>query len=383
MPRCGGLSLGLCGKCVAKLENVLRTVIRMNQSSSGVYSDARSEYTRELCTILVPSYFKFYLDLLAKARLEAVRLQEPKRLLWNFQTLLNEIPDWNMEKVTTETSQLLSYSNCDYMEDLLTGVLLAHTKVLLAIQHSSKKRKVQITVPKVDHFLFKVLCETSKLLWGSSFLFREDVSSLEKQQNYRSIESLLGEGIMQAIRAMVPLRNILKDLVKGDEDEEEKEEAEEEEKAKREEEEEVKKADEKVEEGKKAEEKAEKAEKADEVKVEEVKVEEVKKEAEEIHPVVAALSKFPSTEPDTPQHIVIDTDRNVGFSEYKTMFDSDNPDQSDIVLDTGDDQDSESLNILDGNAVPLGLDDAETIGGGSFQPSEPEGLGDGDLDVLA
>jgi len=365
----------------------------MNQSSSGVYSDARSEYTRELCTILVPSYFKFYLDLLAKARLEAVRLQEPKRLLWNFQTLLNEIPDWNMEKVTTETSQLLSYSNCDYMEDLLTGVLLAHTKVLLAIQHSSKKRKVQITVPKVDHFLFKVLCETSKLLWGSSFLFREDVSSLEKQQNYRSIESLLGEGIMQAIRAMVPLRNILKDLVsqdKGDEDEEEKEEAEEEEKAKREEaeeeekakkeeaeeeekakkeeEEEVKRADEKVEEGKKA---------------DEVKVEEVKKEAEEIHPVVAALSKFPSTESDTPQHIVIDTDRNVGFSEYKTMFDSDNPEQSDIVLDTGDDQDSESLNILDGNAVPLGLDDAETIGGGSFQPSEPEGLGDGDLDVLA
>ena len=370
--------------------------MRMSQAISGVYSDARSEYTRELCTILVPSYFKFFLDLLAKAK----EGQEPKKFLWNFQTLLNDIPDWNMEKVSGETAQLLSSSGCDYMEDLLTGVLLAHTKVLLAIQHSSRKKKVQITVPKVEHFLFKVLCETSKLLWGSTFLFREDVSSLEKQQNYRSIEVLLGEGILQAIRAMVPLRNILKDLVsqdKGDEEDEEEEETEVEKKeaeAKKEEEPEAKEPEAKEPEAKepeakKEEEKAAEAkkeeEKAAEAKKEEEKAAEAKKEAADVavHPVLAAMAKLANDSPATqpPPHIVIDTTRNVGFSDYKTMFDSDNPDQSDIV-DMGDDQESESLNILDGDAEPLQLNDAETIGGSSFQPSEPEGLGDGDLDVL-
>ena len=354
----------------------------MSQAISGVYSDARSEYTRELCTILVPSYFKFFLDLLAKAK----EGQEPKKFLWNFQTLLNDIPDWNMEKVSGETAQLLSSSGCDYMEDLLTGVLLAHTKVLLAIQHSSRKKKVQITVPKVEHFLFKVLCETSKLLWGSTFLFREDVSSLEKQQNYRSIEVLLGEGILQAIRAMVPLRNILKDLVsqdKGDEEDEEEEETEVEKK-----EPESKKEEEKVAESKKEEKEAEakkEEEKEPEAKKEEEKAPEVKKEAVDVvvHPVLSAMANLANNEIVTPPqpHIVIDTTRNVGFSDYKTMFDSDNPDQSDIV-DMGDDQESESLNILDGDAEPLRFDDAETIGGGSFQPSEPEGLGDGDLDIL-
>ena len=347
--------------------------MRMSQAISGVYSDARSEYTRELCTILVPSYFKFFLDLLAKAK----EGQEPKKFLWNFQTLLNDIPDWNMEKVSGETAQLLSSSGCDYMEDLLTGVLLAHTKVLLAIQHSSRKKKVQITVPKVEHFLFKVLCETSKLLWGSTFLFREDASSLEKQQNYRSIEVLLGEGILQAIRAMVPLRNILKDLVsqdKGDEEDEEDEETEVEKKepeAKKEEEPEAKKEEEKA-----------------EAKKEEEKAPEVKKEAVDVavHPVLAAMSNLVNDSPamltPSPQpHIVIDTTRNVGFSDYKTMFDSDNPDQSDIV-DMGDDQESESLNILDGDAEPLRFEDAETIGGNTFQPSKPEAIGDGDFDTL-
>jgi hypothetical protein len=354
--------------------------MRMSQAISGVYSDARSEYTRELCTILVPSYFKFFLDLLTKAK----EGQEPKKFLWNFQTLLNDIPDWNMEKVSGETAQLLSSSGCDYMEDLLTGVLLAHTKVLLAIQHSSRKKKVQITVPKVEHFLFKVLCETSKLLWGSTFLFREDVTSLEKQQNYRSIEVLLGEGILQAIRAMVPLRNILKDLVSQDKGDEEEEEEEEEEKkavaatA-------VAAADTKKEEEAKKDEEAKKEEEKEPEAKKEEKEPEAKKEAADVvvHPVLSAMANLANNEIVTPPqpHIVIDTTRNVGFSDYKTMFDSDNPDQSDIV-DMGDDQESESLNILDGDAEPLRFDDAETIGGGSFQPSEPEGLGDGDLDVL-
>jgi len=350
----------------------------MSQTISGVYSDARSEYTRELCTILVPSYFKFYLDLLAKAK----EGQEPKKFLWNFQTLLNDIPEWNMEKVSHETAQLLTSSGCDYMEDLLTGVLLAHTKVLLAIQHSSRKKKVQITVPKVEHFLFKVLCETSKLLWGSTFLFREDVSSLDKQQNYRSVETLLGEGILQAVRAMVPLKNILKDLVTqgegGDEEEEEVE-------AKKEEAEpEVKEPEVKKEEVKELEVK-ESDVKKEEVKELEVKKEEVKEpqakepQAKEpqVHPVIAAMARLPS---DEPPQIVVDTTRSVGFSDYKTMFDSDNPDQSDIVRDTL--EDSDSLNILDGDAEPLQLDDAETIGGSSFQPSNPEAIGDGDFDTL-
>jgi hypothetical protein len=40
----------------------------MADSIAGVYSDARSEYTKQLCGILIPSYFQFYLTILEKAR---------------------------------------------------------------------------------------------------------------------------------------------------------------------------------------------------------------------------------------------------------------------------------------------------------------------------
>jgi len=187
----------------------------MNRDSVlSVYSDARTEYTKQLCVFLVPAYFQFFVDLLEKAKQDMV--QEPKRVLWQFQTYLNDIHDWNMERVRQEIQRIHSNSGCDYMDDLLTAVFIAHTKVLTAIRLSSNNKKVEINIPKVDHFLFKVLCETSKLLWSSTYLFRDGIPGIEKQQNYRTIETILNEGILQAVRSLVPVKSILKDFVSQD-----------------------------------------------------------------------------------------------------------------------------------------------------------------------
>jgi hypothetical protein len=139
--------------------------------------------------------------------------QEPKRVLWQFQTHLNDIHEWNMERVSQEIQRIHTNCGCDYLEDLLTAVFIAHTKVLTAIRLGQSQKKVEINVPKVDHFLFKALCETAKLLWGSTYLFREGIPSVEKQQNYRAIEGMLNEGILQAVRTLVPVKSILKDFI--------------------------------------------------------------------------------------------------------------------------------------------------------------------------
>ena len=182
----------------------------MNMDSiASVYSDTRSEYTKQLCIYLVPAYFQFVVELLAKAK----QGTEPKKALWQFQTYLNEVHDWNMEKVHNEIAVIHANTGCDYLEDLLTAVFIAHTKVLTAIRLSANNKKIEITIPKVDHFLFKVLCEVSKLLWSSTYLFREDISGVDRQQNYKVIEGIINEGIIQAVRSLVPVKTILKNLV--------------------------------------------------------------------------------------------------------------------------------------------------------------------------
>jgi Family of unknown function (DUF5764) len=358
----------------------------MGDSIAGVYSDARSEYTKQLCGILIPSYFQFYLTILEKAREESVKTNDPKKLLWHFQTFLNDIPEWNMEKVNTEIGQIQSSCGCDYLEDLLTAVFIAHTKVLTAIRVSNKQKKVQITVPKVEHFLFKVLCETSKLLWGSSFLFREGIPAIEKQQNYRSIETLLGEGILQAVRAMVPVKSILRDFVSMDDD---KEEAEEEKAEKAEkEEEEAKPEESKVEEAKVEELKVEEAKveaaKVEEPKAEEVKVEEPKEESKvEEEPKLDEKPKneviIPSSEPPL---IRIDTGNQprVGFAEYNSFFDSENENGSDILRESSTDEIGGGLEILEDAGTPLDLGDIEDL---NPINNEPLAMDSADYDVLS
>jgi len=340
----------------------------MGDSIANVYSDARSEYTKQLCGILIPSYFQFYLSILEKARQEGAKTNDPRKLLWHFQTFLNEIPDWNMEKVNTEIGQIQSGCGCDYLEDLLTAVFIAHTKVLTAIRVSAKQKKVQITVPKVEHFLFKVLCETSKLLWGSSFLFRENITAIEKQQNYRSVETLLGEGILQAVRSMVPVKNILRDFVSMDEDVDAKEEEKSPVEAKAEPEPMV------------PEPETSASDSVPEKPVPE-KSEPEKSEPEKSEPEKSEPESAPESAPSADDTPLIRLDigaHRVGFAEYNSMFGS-QEDSSDMIKESEESEDG-GLKILEEDGVPLTMEDMD-----SEDPlnGKEEAISTEDYDVLS
>ena len=352
----------------------------MNRSSDSVlsvYSDARAEYTKQLCFFLVPAYFQFFIELLEKAKRES----EPKKALWQFQTYLNEVHDWNMEKVQQEINKINTNCGCDYLDDLLTAVFVAHTKVLTAIRLSSTKKKIEISVPKVDHFLFKVLCETSKLLWSSTYLFRDGISSVEKQQNYRTIEQIINDGILQAVRSLVPVKSILKDFVsnEGGEDGEESDEEKDETKYGKEEKEGVKEEKEGVKrhdttvpvlESKSTSEIpppvsldipiAPVIQVTDLTESKDLKPKEL--EPKELEPKELEPKELePNEIKQLPaQTIVINDKPTVSFGEYDAVFDSNNPDQSDMIYDPkdGDENEVPALEILDEQGISLseGLD---------------------------
>ena len=179
---------------------------------ASVYSEAKGEYTKQLTLFIVPTYHRFFMECLQQAASEE---PQAKRQLWKFQELLSQIPDWNMDRVQRETTRLIQDIQCDYLEELLTAVFIAHTKVLTAIRVGNKNKRVQITIPKLDHFIHRALSECSRLLWSSAYLFHSELSPIEKQKNHRQIEQLLHEGIAQAIRGLLPVKNILKDYLSG------------------------------------------------------------------------------------------------------------------------------------------------------------------------
>lgn len=343
---------------------------RGSDSILSVYSDARAEYTKQLCVFLVPAYFQFFINLLEKSK--QAMTTTPKRSLWQFQNYLNEIHDWNMEKVNNEIHTIYTNCGCDYLDDLLTAVFIAYTKVLTAIRLSSNKKKIEINVPKVEHFLFKVLCETSKLLWSSTYLFREDISGIEKQQNYRNIEGILNEGVLQAVRSLVPVKSILKDFVnsEGNESNEGNEgnEAADDEDSDNEKEDDTKESTKEI---------------PQEITIPQpVTVPEVVPETTTATtatteasveplpaPIVISVETTPKNEivqPSEvvqlpPQTIIIEDKPTVRFGEFDAIFDSDHPMDSDMIYDPKDGDENDdvpALEILDDVGIPLseGLD---------------------------
>jgi glutaredoxin len=314
---------------------------------------------------LIPALLTYFLSLLEEAK---EKEKDLKRVLWTFQNLLKDIPEWNTDKVMRETETIQSNTKCDYLEELLTAVFVAHTKVLSAIRINSKSKKLQITIPKVDHFLHRTLSECARSLWSNAYLFSEQATSVDRQKNLRQVEHLLHQAILQSIRGMLPVKNILKEYLTDDGDVE-----------------------------------GEKDEKDEEVK-EEVK-EDVNQEVKETITVpdieVTTVTKIPTVEDlsgsvlqieereketekekeqEKPPVIFVDTEQSVKFTDHDAMFDSDNPGQNSIDMkehmEESDLASVSAIDILD----PLagGMDDFEDLEKPADQP-----MGLGDFETLA
>ena len=325
----------------------------MENSDISVYGEAKGEYTRQLCVFLVPCLETYFLELLNDAKAQS---SSPTKVLWNFQTLLQGIPDWNQDKVIRETDKIQKECKCDYLDELLTAVFIAHTKVLSAIRLTTKQKKLQITIPKVDHFIHRLLSESARTLWTNAFLFA-DANSIDRQKNLRQVSGLLHESVLQAIRGLLPVKSILREYLHDDDDDEAdgdvdaeglkdaeiltevKEEVKDEAAAPKEE---VKEADAS---------KEEVTEEADAPK------EEVKDEADAPKEEVKEEADAPKEEVKEPNEevkedaptIYIDTKPSVTFSNQNVMFDSENLENNEIhdFPDYDENEDLDALVITD------------------------------------
>jgi len=318
-----------------------------NSESIGVYGEAKAEYTRQLCSFLVPALETYFLDLLEEVKTSE---KDPKRFLWAFQDALKQFPDWNIDKVQRETEKVQVSTKCDYLEEILTAVFIAHTKVLSAIRLTSRQKKLQITIPKIDHFLHRTMSECARLLWSNAYLFSESGPAIERQKNLRQVGQLLHEGVLQSIRGMLPVKSILKEYLADDTEETPAEQA--------------------------AEVTTQDDDTAPVIREESIQppVEE-EKPKEEVpviveptpQPVVEPVDLSGSVAPISTPTIVVDTEPpSVGFTSMDAVLDVEHPERTRIQATTqsdyNDDDEREITHIeFDESAQPEALDDFETL----------------------
>lgn len=338
-------------------------------TSASVYSEAKSEYTKQLVFNFQPVLLRFFLDRYDEVKKSPSVTAKTKSALSEFQESLSQIPEWNLDKVQKETAQLLQAVQCDYVDDLITAVFIAHAKILSAIKLDTKSRRatpIQITIPKPDHFMHRAMSECSRVMWSNVYLFNDSASSLDRQKNMTIVNQYLESGILQAIRNLLPVKSILRDSLRDEPDDavqiansglhnekaEEKVEGMPEEKPEE-------KPDEKAEE--KAEEKSDdkavdKAEDKSIIKMvppEEVKVEKTHVEMAVKDKDMSSNSANLNTNSNT---LVVDTEKTVGFTGMDSLFGEAGEAELRPMIEEGDND----LKIL-GESEDLDLDEMEDI----------------------
>jgi len=191
---------------------MITVYISNNMESVSTYSEARNEYLKQLATWIVPYMIQHYRNVWA----DTSKAVGPQRAMVVFQEKCAEVPKWNQDMIDANVSKLLDSCRCDYLEELMAAVFIAHTKVLIAIRVSSKHKKLQITLPKLDHFIHRVFSECARSFWKAPYLFLDDQKPIEQQKNLLQAEALCTEAIAGAVRSLLPIKNILNEYLAED-----------------------------------------------------------------------------------------------------------------------------------------------------------------------
>lgn len=295
------------------------------------YSEARSEYTKQLATFIVPTLVGWFQQLWSR------NASDRNRCMALFQGECEEIPRWNSDRIHDEVRVLIERTGCDYMEELMTAVFIAHTKVLTAVRLGKKQAELSITVPKLDHFVHRVFREAARAFWKAPFLFSDSVPVIERQKNVLQIEALATEAIATAVRSMLPVKEILQRYLEADSEEIDEDEA------------------------------APVVEApAQVVPVEEEK--EKEKEKAEPAPALAVSDVSSGATPATAPAVVnIETEPAVTFAEYDTVFDekSGRPEMRYAPKEEDDDDlfaaAADAPLEISGEATPVEADDVEDL----------------------
>jgi len=107
----------------------------------GVLSDAKTEFTQNLCDILTPRLYEGIRTIYESCKdlCNNNTFEHGNQILATFQKFLSDIRKWNNDVLIIEFERIKKKTDCAYLEDLLTAVFIAHTRVLSSIRNGKKK----------------------------------------------------------------------------------------------------------------------------------------------------------------------------------------------------------------------------------------------------
>lgn len=173
-------------------------------------NESRNEWCARLVSILTPLVIQGIRSIFNEAWSICVTNGEVNKYLMTFQNLLCGVHKWNASIIEEERKRIIEKSGCNYLEDLITCVHIIQLKILTSIRVGTRQKKIDITIPKLDHFIHKVYINVARKAYTNVYLFEKNIGPLQAQKNNRELEMIVQECILIAIRDSIPTESIIR-----------------------------------------------------------------------------------------------------------------------------------------------------------------------------
>jgi len=182
----------------------------MDDFNVSALHESKNEWGSRLITLLTPLIIDGYKSILDESIKLCKDNNEMDKYLMTFQNLISRIPKWNQQIVENERKRICEKSGCNYLEDLVTCVHIIQLKILTAMRVGQKQKKIDINIPKLDDFIHKVYINVARKIYKNVYLFEINIQPLQIQKNYRELEVIVQECILNTLRESIPVEAILK-----------------------------------------------------------------------------------------------------------------------------------------------------------------------------
>ena len=192
----------------------------MEEGNLAVLVDAKTEYTKQLINTIKQNLYFGIKELFLESKDLCNTKETEANTMIIFQNKLSEIPKWNQDIINKECAKIIEDSGCDWLDDLITAVFVSHTRILTSINFAKSKKKINLRIPKIEHFIHQCFVEAGRIFWKNPYLFDDNLNKYDFQRNRRECEQIIEQSINESVRKQLPVKDILKEYLLKDPEEE-------------------------------------------------------------------------------------------------------------------------------------------------------------------
>ena len=175
--------------------------------------ESKNEWCARLINILTPLIMEGFKSIYNESLKLCNDNGENDKILMTFQNLITRVPKWNSTIIKEECERIISRSNCNYIEDLISCVHVIQLKVLTCVRVGNKQKKIDINIPKFEDFIHNCYVHSARKIYSNVYLFDTNIHSLQIQKHKRETETIIQECILNAIRDSLPIEDILRNYM--------------------------------------------------------------------------------------------------------------------------------------------------------------------------